>query len=150
MQIQNITFEKIELPFSPEPNTASPTVEIINGKNILLSFMIEGGNDSFGKILFKDCVMYRVGDPNDEGFYSFETNPRIRNNSIYSKKNFPDLKFDCFYEVIGYQISENLLGEKTIILDQDYKEKMGTHYIFFMKDGSFECIASDFEIQKIK
>jgi hypothetical protein len=146
--MNNINFEKINLEYQPEPNTAKPIVEV-NGRDVVLTFELktEDVKNNFGKILFKDVYVYRVGGPNDEGFYLYGTNPKIKNETIYSKKNFPELEFDSFYKVINYDWGNNLLGEGSIKLggNIDTKDEY-IHYIFFMKDGTFECVAKSFEI----
>ena len=147
MDISNINFERIILPFEASPNTATPSVEV-SGKDLTLSYTTNSDEIEIGKLLFSDCLLYRVGSPNDEGFYGFGSNPKIRNDSIYYKKNFPDLDFYEFYVVTGYDWKNNqLIGENKWILDSEYSQKEGyTHYIFFMKDGTFECVAKDFRI----
>lgn len=141
-----IDFQKIDLPFEPDLSTAVPLVET-RGTDVLLSFLIHGMDD-MAKIEFVDCLMYRVGAPNDEGFYLFGVESRINNDSIYSKNAFPNLDFDTFYKVIGVDWKNDLLGNGTKILDNQYKEKEGfIHFVFFMKDGTFECVAKNYEIE---
>ncbi|MCE9517397.1 hypothetical protein K8Q96_00125 [Candidatus Nomurabacteria bacterium] len=148
-----IDFKKIDLPFKPDPNTAMPVIEVLNS-NLLLSFESHELNDydfknfKIAKIEFVDCLIYRIGSPNDEGFYLFGADPKINNDSIYSKKAFPDLDFDAFYKVTGVDWKNNLLGNGTKVLNGQYKEKENfNHFVFFMKDGTFECIAKEFNIK---
>lgn len=143
MDLSNVKFEKIDLSFEPEPNVAMPKVEVVEN-GIVLSFATASFD---GKLFFEDCLMYRVGDPNDEGFYLFGVDPRYVNNSIYCAKNFPDLEFDGFYAVAGVNWKENLLGKGTQILDSEYHDKDAyVHYLFFMKEGTFECIAKSYVV----
>lgn len=148
-----IDFQKIDLPFKPAPNTAVPLVEVHN-TDVLLGFDscelddYDFYNAKIRHINFVDCLMYREGSPNDDGFYLFGDEPKINNDSIYYKQNFPDLDFDTFYKVIGVDWKNDLLGNGTKILDNQYKEKEGfIHFVFFMKDGTFECVAKEYNIK---
>ena len=141
-----VTFQKQNIPFEAEPNTARPQVEISEG-NLILSFPIKGSN-TVAQIIFTEPLMYRVGDPNDEGFYGFGSDPQIKNNSIFSRKNFPDLDFWDFYRVDGIDWKNNLLGEETEIVDKEYKSKENfSHFVFFMKDGTFECVTKSYRVK---
>lgn len=152
-KIKNVYFQKIDLSFKPEPNTAVPLVEVYN-TNVLLSFNscelndYDFKNSKIAKIEFEDCLIYRNGAPNEDGFYLFGADPKINNDSIYSKKAFPDLDFNTFYNVTGIDWKNNLLGNGTKILNDHYKEKKGfTHFVFLMKDGTFECVAKEYKIK---
>lgn len=153
---EDIHFQKIDLPFKSEPNTAVPLVEVHN-TDVLLGFNscelsdFDFRNTKIRHINFLDCLMYREGHPNDDGFYLFGAYPRINNDSIYSQKAFPDLDFDTFYKVVGVDWKNNLLGNGTKIINDQYKEKEGfTHFVFFMKNGTFECVAKEYKINHIE
>ncbi len=147
--IKNITFEEILLPIEPEPNTAMPRVTVTD-KNVELSFDMRGpdwpDSDATAKMLFVDCLMYRIGSPNEDGLY-FGSEPGINNDSIYSYKNFPSIKLHTFYKVHGLNWKEDLLGKETVIVQNDYKQKDNyNHFIFFMKDSAFECVAKEYKV----
>lgn len=147
MQSQ-VTFQKQNIPYAADPGVARPHVEKV-GNDLLLTFTVQDSGVS-GAILFMEPLMFRVGDPNDEGFYRSGFEPGIINESIYSKKRFPDLKFWDFYEVFGVDWKSDLLGTSTDVLTQNFKEKEGFHhFVFFMKDGTFECVAREWEITKV-
>lgn len=140
-----ITFEKQDLPFEAEPNTADPTAKVLDG-DVLLTFPLMD-LEKEGKIIFKECVIYRVGGPNDEGFYGYGSDPRIENDSLYSKKSFPDLEFGYFYKVSGLDWKKGLLGEGVVVIDGEFMNKADlSHFVFFMKDGTFECVAKSYEV----
>ncbi len=141
-----ITFQKQNIPFEAEPNIAEPHVEI-SDDNVTLSFATKNSaNDA--ELIFIETLMYRIGSPNDEGFYGFGSDPRIKNDTIYSRQNFPTLEFGNFYQVNGVDWKENLLGKGTQVLDEKYKEGEGfSHYVFFMKDGTFECVAKSWNVK---
>jgi hypothetical protein len=142
---QQIIFEQQYLPYAPDPNVAEPAVEVLNG-NVILDFPIQE-QGKLGKILFEECVIYRVGSPNDEGFYSYGFDPKMRNDSSFSKKEFPELEFHSFYKIIGMDWKKGLLGEGVVILDGEFKNKNQlSHFVFFMKEATFECVAKSYEI----
>jgi hypothetical protein len=140
-----ITFDKLDIPLKPEPNTATPKVDVFSD-TLLLSFSTNVYNTE-GKIIFNEPLMYRIGDPNDEGFFDSKSNPKIKNDSIYSFTRFPDLEFNAFYIVKGYDWKNSLLGKGTNILNEEYKNISDCiHFVFFMKDGTFECIARSYKV----
>lgn len=140
---ERITFEKQNLPFEVDVNTATPHTELVDNKDVLLSFRIQG-TDGEAKIIFKNCRMYRVGSPNDEAFCLEKSN----NDSMYSSQKFPGLEFDYLYKVNGYDWSQGLVGEKVTFVSDFTKDNLN-HYVFFMKDGTFECVAEEYEVIKI-
>jgi hypothetical protein len=115
-------------------STANPEVKI-DGRKILLEY------DDLDRLCFVDAVSYRVGCPNDEGFYG-GGNPGTINNSIYSSRDFPELKFGYFYEVEGFDWSNGLVGDNVHILLEcrSWEFKNIKHFVYFMKDGTFEYL----------
>ena len=145
--MKNIVFKLVEVKNKPWVNGAEPSVAVV-GKDVQVTYQTEK-EDAPGKsggehtVTFKDCLMYRAGDPNDHGFYQGHM-PEIVNKTIYTKSNFPDLEFDTLNEVSGVNWKEELLGEETVVVDEVYKNVDPAeffHYLWFMKDGSFECVA---------
>src|SRR6185436_16419692 len=112
MEYSKIKFKEIKLSFEAEPNIAFPNTRVLE-KDVEVNYPLKDENKK-GVILFKDVLMYRVGSPNDEGFYGFGFQPNIKNDSIYSKKNFPTLEFGNFYQVEGVNWKSDLLGRETV------------------------------------
>ena len=81
-----ITFQKQNIPFEAEPNTAEPHVEV-SYSSLVLRFAAKD-SDAEARVTFIEPLMYRIGSPNDEGFYGFGSDSRIKNDSIYSRKAF--------------------------------------------------------------
>lgn len=69
-------FIKLNDGWNAAPNAPEPIVKAI-GTNLLLSFYLnhflyEGfQNDDIGILTFHNCVQYRLGSPNDEGFFIY-------------------------------------------------------------------------------
>lgn len=88
----------------------------------------------------------RIGDPNDDGFYS--DGIEKFNASIYNVVNFPDLEFyHGFFEVFGTSVDaldrlhEGFVGNPGHVNTDPQKLR---HFLFFMKDATFECFAEDY------
>lgn len=154
MDLSNIHFEKIKLLYEPDPNVAEPSAKVL-GHNVLLKYYTDDKIGFTAEILFQECLMFRIGSPNDEGFYISKSPTGVgggdhgmMNGSIYCKGNFPDLEYHSFYKVSGFDWkTKKLIGQELVILDNDFPIKDGyNHYVFFMKDGTFECIAKAFEM----
>jgi len=122
------------------------------GKDIILVFDLnyfiyeqfkEGDK---GRIIFKDCLMYRVGDPNDEGFYGKNNNSAWKASTAEKLgwENYPEISksigWDNFYEIEGSDWKSITEFGGTVIKEVENKQEY-KHYVFFMKDGTFECVA---------
>jgi len=92
--------------------------------------------DQIGEIVFSNCYSYQSGKPNDEGFY-------LNDNAVWNKKNFPDLEWNCFYEVYGVPNSY-VQNFKAVDENQNTSPTKLKHYVFFMKEGTFECLAESY------
>ncbi len=86
-----------------------------------------------GVLRFKNCSRYRVGDPNDEGFY-------------YGQDRFPvgTHTWGEFYLVYA---DVNLLGatDDWVLLPNEHPDQR--HFLFYMKDETFECAAVECHIE---
>ncbi|TDR25837.1 hypothetical protein [Flavobacterium cheniae] len=84
------------------------------------------------KIRFKNCTLYSLNTCNDEGYYygQYRTNPS-------------ELPWGEFYEIIS-GLDKNMPNPIEIIVNNNSEKK---HFIFFFKDETFECLASDHELE---
>lgn len=148
----SLSFTKLNNTYSPDPNGARPLINIYE-KIVSIRFDLDSINykqftrEQLGEITFTDCLMFRVGSPNDEGFFIDPKNPSKRNNSRWNYTDFPNLNFHNFYCV------ENSDWKTTFgphaFLNKELTEKGHTdadfkHFLFLMKDGTFECIARSY------
>lgn len=132
---------KLNKNYQSDPNTAYPGIKI-DRKSLILSFELnyfafDFKEDQMGEIIFNNCYSYRLGGPNDEGFY-------LNQNKFWNKNNFSDLQWDCFYEVKN---TPKIYLEKFKVINPEIgvsKIKLN-HYVFFMKEGTFECLAEFFK-----
>ncbi len=133
----NIELKKLNKNYQSDPNIAVPQIQLYED-SLKLSFDLNYFTYPFdegqrGIIKFTKCGGFRIGSPNDESFFT-------DSNSLWNKENFPKLEWDSFYEVIGASQSH---------IDSFYKKSNQienlNHYVFFMKEATFECLAESFE-----
>ena len=142
--MENIILKKINKNYESDPNTAKPIIEL-NEDILKLSFELNYFKFSFkekqkGFIKFHGCKAFRSGIPNDEGFY-------LSQNIIWNSNVIKNIDFGSFYEAFNipkkyyenfYVLNSNNMGIS--------REELH-HYVFFMKEGTFECIANSYQEQ---
>ncbi|MDB5264657.1 MAG: hypothetical protein JWN64_228 [Parcubacteria group bacterium] len=131
--MSTIIFSKINLDQEIDPNTASPKLEIYDRK-VKLFFPLR--SEKLGCIEFINCRGLRSGSPNDEGYYKY-------NDGFWNINDYPEIEWHSFYEIknapLEYLNQFYIQGEKTELSNPSLK-----HYAFFMKEGTFECLAEDY------
>jgi hypothetical protein len=139
-----MNFKKINNGWAPEPNAPYPTVFKKN-TNIDLMFFLNPfiydntNDDDIGILKFKNCLKFRLGSPNSDDFYY--GNFRFKTDKI---------EFGEAYEIINsnwlsdFPNDEISISKKLDIVNIDLK-----HFIVFMRDDCFECIAEEFEFKNI-
>jgi hypothetical protein len=131
-------FQQLNLGWNAEPNAPAPHV-VVDGRDVVVSFLMnpfqfpEFAVEDIGKLRFRSCSRYRLGSTNDEGWY--------RGQCRFSKIA---PKWGEFYEVSG----ELRLAE----CPADWVELGVTaaglrHYLFYFRDETFECDASDWSLE---
>jgi hypothetical protein len=138
-----VRFQKQNIPLEADYNVARPAVEVKH-LDVVLSYD-STEEPIMGKIMFVDVVAFRVGAPNDHGFYE-AGRPGIVNDSIYSWERFPEIEFGNFYEVFGIDWTSGLIGEGTKVLQSNvFPTNIYRHFVFFMRDGTFEVVCKRWE-----
>lgn len=133
-----ITFEQLNINWNAEPNAPELNITIDN-TNVIIEFYIntfayEGFSESQkAKITFYNCYQYRIGPPNDEGFYCYD-------QSRYKKYG---VKWGEFYLVHNSDWKDNFPNPINVGGSKDELN----HYLFYFKDETFECIASSYRIE---
>lgn len=134
-------FEQLNKDWNAEPN--APEVEItVTGNDVVVEFYLnafqfEAFNEGDKAVLtFRDCLQYRYGSPNDEGFYTFDQ----------SRYKAFGVKWGEFYLVHDSDWKDNF-PEPVAVSNQPTDEL--NHYLFYFRDGAFECIAKDYELKKM-
>ena len=128
--LNTVTFTKLNESWNAYPNFTRCFV-IQKDKDLILKFNLNPyiyndiNEGDFGKLTFKNCSKYRLGSANDEGFYMGQ----CRFSEVCPN-------WGEFYQVEG---DTNLLDKPT-----DWHTNNGSgnnHYLFYMKDKTFECKA---------
>lgn len=133
-------FEKLNVGWNAEPNAPEPSIAIDNG-DITLKFFLnafafpEFQEEDVGFITFKNCSKYRLGSTNDEGWY--------RGQCRFSKL-LPE--WGEFYELSG---DSALLNAPTDWKQVSEGKALQKHYLFYLRDETFECIADNWEFKNL-
>ena len=133
-----IKFLKLNRNWNAEPNAPEETVTL-EGLNLILEFTVNSWayegfeEEERAKLIFKNCYKFRVGPTNDEGWY-------------LGQCRFGRLapQWGEFYQIIG--------SSPTVVDAKDWKivgtNKTGNHYLFYLRDSTFECVADSFIFQR--
>ncbi len=137
-------FIQINDNWNAEPN--SPDVEIkVQNNDVIVSFYLnafefsEYAEGDKGIVTFYNCIQYRYGSPNDEGFYCF-------GQSRY--KEF-GVKWGEFYEIEDSDWRTNF-PDAILLRNEIDSSKKYKHYLFYFKDGAFECIANSYSLNILR
>lgn len=130
-------YKKLNKNWNADPN--APQESIIQSEEgielhfFLNSFFFEHIDEGEkGKLEFYDVYAYRNGPSNDEGFYQRQFR--------YTTDQIP---WGEFYELTDSKWKTDFPTDK-IIVDETKKTGKLRHFIFFFKDTTFECLASDY------
>jgi len=133
-------FIKLNHGWNAEPNAPHPSVALDNG-SVKLTFYVNAfqfesfDEDEVATLTFSNVHKYRMGPTNDEGWY--------RGQCRFSKIA---PQWGEFYEIIG----DTMMNKSP----NDWIEVSGTtkddqkHYLFYLKDETFECIADSWCLNK--
>ncbi|MEE0264719.1 MAG: hypothetical protein UD936_03745 [Acutalibacteraceae bacterium] len=133
-----IEFEQLNIGWNSEPNAPELSVSV-EGADVVITFYLNAfeyhgySEGDKAKITFHNCYQYRIGEPNDEGFY-------VYNRSRYKQYG---VKWGEFYLVHGSDWQENFPAPVKVGVFADNLQ----HYLFYFKDETFECIASSYSAE---
>lgn len=136
----DVTFEQLNIDWNAEPNAPEVNIEV-HKYDVILEFYLNAfkyeqfSEEDRARITFHNCYQYRYGLPNDEGFY-------VYNQSRFKKYG---VKWGEFYLAHGTNWKEEF-PDPIVVDGQAGKMK---HYIFYFRDGTFECIAESYDIEFI-
>ncbi|UQD76810.1 hypothetical protein JEY40_20920 [Bradyrhizobium japonicum] len=127
-----MSFRKLNDGWNAQPNAPWPRVAVF-GHDVLLRFLLNPfrftsfAEEDEGILRFQNCIRYRLGATNDEGWY--------RGQCRYSRLA-PE--WGEFYEIAGPDPDAmdpadwNIAGGASTAL---------RHFLFYFRDETFECIA---------
>lgn len=133
---------KLNKNWNAEPN--APELKISSTENGLeLSFLLNSftyehiEEGEMGKLTLYEAYAYRLDSTNDEAY--------LQGRFRYKNDQLP---WGEFYEILDSRWDRDFPADK-IILNQSVNKKKIRHFIFFLRDCIFECLASDFKFSFI-
>ncbi|NVJ47342.1 MAG: hypothetical protein HWE07_09450 [Cytophagia bacterium] len=136
-----MNYKKLNIDWNAEPNAPEAVLEEI-GTDLRLEFFLNPfvyhniDNDEKGELIFKNCFKYSFNSCNDEGYF--------RGQYRYSNSELP---WGEFYEIEHDWTNDFHQDQK--ILNQEIEQIGLKHFIFFLRDNTLECIAKEFEFNKL-
>ena len=133
-----LSFTKLNNGWNAEPNAPYPKVTV-SGTDVLLEFFLnpfqfpQFSADDRGTIRFSGCSRYRLGATNDEGWYLGQ----CRYSSIAPA-------WGEFYELRGTDIRLDEPQDWQVINEVSNASR---HFLFYLRDDTFECIAARWEFE---
>jgi hypothetical protein len=131
-------FEKLNNVWGAESGAPDPKVRTDESGLTLTFFLGWSPNPKFrdydrGEIFFSNCWRYRLGYPNDEGWYKGHC------------------RFRCWAPEWGdfYEVTGDLLdsGPNDWVLLQANRSETSRHFLFYFKDETFECDAQSWSFK---
>ncbi len=131
-------FKKLNEGWDAEPGAPEPHVRADEAGLTLTFFLNPQLNPQFrdydrGELFFPNCWRYRLGYPNDEGWYKGHCRFRCV---------APD--WGDFYEVTGDLLDS---GPSDWVLLRPDHSGVSRHFLFYLKDETFECDADSWNFK---
>lgn len=129
---------KLNKNWNAEPNAPEPKISTIEN-GLELSFLLNPfvyehiDEGEIGSLVFHNVYAYRLDAINEEGYFSGQF--RFKNDH---------LPWGAFYELLNSKWDSNFHDNK-IILNKSIDKKNIRHFIFFLRDNAFECLATDYQ-----
>ena len=134
-------FTQLNEDWNAEPNSPVPEA-IVNGRNLELTFYLnhfifeQFEEEQMGRIEFSNVTRYRLGRTNDEGWYRGQ----CRFSGIAPK-------WGEFYLIVGNSKMDESPDDWIQIQEHDSKTN---HYLFYLRDETFECEATSWKFEPLK
>lgn len=138
---EQIRFEQLNSGWNADPNAPELQVTVC-GTDVRISFYLNAFQfEQFtegekARITFYRCRQYRNGPPNEEGFY-------VHGQSRFQKYG---VKWGEFY-LVHNSDWEHDFPDPVPVGETSGPMK---HYLFYLKDETFECIAEGYRIEFTK
>jgi hypothetical protein len=137
-----LSFIRLNDGWNAEPNAPGESARI-DGRDVLLDFAVnafryrEFNEDDKGGLRFVNCSRFRLGSTNDEGWHRGE----CRFSGIAPA-------WGEFYAVTGDPRSTEG-PDDWVVMQRDPTEKR-THFLFYFRDRTFECVADKCLVEPIQ
>jgi hypothetical protein len=135
-----VHFEQLNEDWNADPNVPDPRL-MVSGRYVILTFRLgrytarQFSSSEVGRLSFGSSCKYRYGTENDEGWY--------RGQCRYSKIA---PAWGEFHEVRG---SDELRDRPTDWMILGPERSAARHFIFYLRDGMFECMANTWDFDAI-
>ena len=136
-----LIFRKLNLGWNAEPNAPSPLVRV-SGRQVCLRFYLNcfifecTKPEEQGEIAFDGCSRWRLGAPDDEQWFA----GKCRYSSLA-----PD--WGEFYEIEGDDPERDTPADWCAVGPPSAGER---HFLFYLRDNTFECIAKSWDFGLIR
>lgn len=140
MERSHTEFTKLNDGWNAEPGAPMPKVRM-DGTALVLTFYLNPWAfprfkpGDRGELRFTECWRYRLGATNDEGWW--------RGQCRFSRRA-PD--WGEFYELEG-DLRLDRLPEESWTLPAEPRATNTRHFLFYLKDETFECDAADWDFR---
>ena len=130
------SFVQLNEGWNAEPNAPHPRIKVV-GTDVFLKFFLnpyrfpQFDPDELGIIRFSACSRYRIGGTDDESWYR----GKCRYSAIAPA-------WGEFYEIVGTDVR---LDEPTDWQVIETTSNASRHFLFYLRDETFECIAANWE-----
>jgi hypothetical protein len=136
-RLARMIFHKLNDGWNAEPNAPCEQVEVTEDKVELL-FNLNPWVYNFtevqsARLIFGGTVRWRLGPTNDEGWFLGQ----CRYSNIAPE-------WGEFYEIVGSGATIDQPTDWNIISNADNNAR---HFLFYLRDSTFECLAHDWEFQ---
>ena len=133
---------KLNTNWNADPNAPEPSVTVLGGKvelHFYLNYFVyerfkEGDR---GTLKFNNVHKYRLGPTNDEGYYMGQF-----------RYTYSELPWGEFYELPDSNWRTDFPTDNSELIELS-QLKNPRHFIFFLRDETFECIAEEFEYSEL-
>ena len=136
-----LVFEQLNKGWNAYPNGSESIVERVGDtltfRFELNPFAYEGVSKGDEAVLtFSGCTRWRLGVTNDQGWFEGQ----CRYSDVAPR-------WGEFYEIVGDDPARNAPEDWRII---GADTNTGRHFLFYLRDETFECVADDWRIAPLK
>jgi len=126
-------FTRLNSDWNADPNAPDERVSV-NGSTVVLEFDLAGffHEPWRGRLVFEGCWRYRLGRPNDEGWYLGQ----CRFSRIAPE-------WGEFYEVKGDLLEASVKDWVILSAPSSHPTR---HFLFYLRDSTFECDAAAYQL----
>lgn len=135
-----MSYQKLNDDWNAEPNAPEPILTIDYNKVYLEFFLNHFVHEQFeenqkGALAFRNVHKLSFNSMNDEGYYMGQY-----------RYSYDELPWGDFYQ-INTDWTKDFPENNVLVLGPNASNEKLKHYIFFLRDNTFECVAESFEFK---